>query len=413
MIVSAKEQNGHHPWAPARPWHTGRCVKIARWGAMALLAALCASAPSMSWATPPPSCRQSWMPTDAPAFCPWRAEAPLPNPVTYFAVAANDQNIYVLGGYRFDAATSQLIYYNTVLRGKLGADGVIAAWTPEAPFNTGRSGLGAARLGKCLFVNGGSYSANGIPAYASDTQYASLAADGQVGAWKTSPHHLKIARSNHTLVGIARGQNRYLYAVAGVTQRGQDTIHLDTVEVAKVSDDCQISEWTIANFHLHGGRSTPQALAIRDNLVVIGGWGDLDLSDVFDDVQVAAARPDGSPGPWQVGLGSLPTGIYGHATSYFNPSGPGASVIFSVGGQPGTGAYGTWISYAYVIPQLALPGAIGRWRIAPSGQLAIGRAGHGVVSARDRLYVIAGSGPGGQFLKDVISSRFDAGEPLK
>ena len=385
----------------------GRSMRVL----IACLAGLCTAPPAS--AAPTSSCRQPWMPTDAPAFCPWRTEAARPDPKSYFAVASSDENIYVAGGYRFDAATNQLIYYDTVLRGKIGADGVIAAWTPEPSFKTGRSGLGFACLGKCLFVNAGSYSLNGAPAYADDTQYATIAANGQISAWKTSPNRLKTPRSNHTLLGITTSRGRYLYAIAGVTQIGQDTVHLDTVETAQVGNDCQVGAWTIANFHLRGGRSTPQALLIRENLVVIGGWGDVELIAVFAAVPVAAIRADATPSPWQEGLGRLPTGSYGHATSYYNPSGPGSSVIFSVGGQPGTGAYGTWIAYAYVTPKLALPGAIGRWRIAPSGQLAVGRAGHGIISFRDRLYVIGGSAPGGQFIKYVISSRFDTGEPLK
>jgi hypothetical protein len=352
------------------------------------------------------------MPSDAPAFCPARPEAPLPEPRTYFAVTTSGENIYVLGGYRFDAATNQVIYYDTVLRGKIGADGVIAAWTPEAPFKTARSGLGAVRLGTCMFVNGGSYFVGSTPAYADDTQYASVASNGTIGAWKTSPNHLRTPRSNHTLLGRETASGRYLYAIGGVTQIGQDTVHLDTVEVAKVDENCQIGEWTVADYHLHGGRSTPQAVMVRNNLVVIGGWGDLDLIDVFNDVQVASPRANGTPSPWQVALGRLPTGIYGHATSYYEPGGARSPMLFSVGGQPGTGAYATWIAYAYVSPTLALPDAIGRWRIVPSGHLAVGRAGHGIVTYRDRLYVIAGSVPGGLALKEVISSSFDTGQPL-
>jgi hypothetical protein len=150
---------------------------------------------------------------------------------------------------------------------------------------------------------------------------------------------------------------------------------------------------------------------IGRDLVAVGGWGDLDLIDLFDDVQVATARDDGTPSPWQVALGHLPTGIYGHAASYYAPQGAGSPVLFSVGGQPGVGAYGTWIAYAYVSPALPLPDAIGQWRIAPSGQLAVGRAGHGIVTYRDHIYVIGGSAPGGQFVKEVISSRFDTGAP--
>jgi hypothetical protein len=351
------------------------------------------------------------MPPDAPAFCPWRNEAALPNPMTYFAVAPSMGNIYVLGGYRYDMTAKQLIYYNTVLRGTIGTDGAISTWVSEAPFQIGRSGLGAVRLGQCLYINGGSYLANNAPAYADDTQFASIAKSGTIGVWQTSPNRLRTPRSNHTLLGLETAQGRYLLVVAGVTQIGADTVHLDTVEVAKVEPNCQVGPWAIANFHLRGGRSTPQALMIRNNIVALGGWGDLDLIDVFDDVQVSTPRADGTPSPWQVGLGRLPTGLYGHATTYYEPGAPGSPLILTVGGQPGTGTYGAWIAYSYVTPALPLPDAIGQWRIAPSGQLTVGRAGHGAVSYRDRLYVIGGSAPGGQFLKDVISSRFDSGAP--
>jgi hypothetical protein len=352
------------------------------------------------------------MPPDAPAFCPARTEAPLPTPRSYFGVATSGENIYVLGGYNFDATTNQLVYYDQVLHAKIGADGVIATWTPEPSFKTGRAGPGVVRLGKCLFVNGGNYFVNFTPAYADDTQYASVASNGSIGMWQTSPHHLKTPRSNHTLLGRETASGRYLYAIAGVTQIGQETVHLDTVEIAKVEPDCHIGEWTVADHHVRGGRSTPQAVMVRNNLVVIGGWGDNDLIDVYNDVQVASVRADGTSNPWQLALGRLPTGIYGHATSYYEPSGSGSPLLFSVGGQPGTGAYGTWIAYAYVSPHQALPDAIGQWRIAPSGGLTLGRAGHGIVTYRDRLYVIGGSAPGGQFVKDVISSRFDTGQPL-
>ena len=378
---------------------------------LAAVVALCAGPPA--FAGPAASCRQSFMPADAPAFCPARPEAALPSPRTYFAITSSGEHVYVLGGYRFDATTSQLVYYDAVLHARIGADGLLSAWTPEPAFQTGRSGLGAVRLGKCLFMNGGSYATPTSFAYADDTQFALVAANGTLGPWRTSPHRLKTPRSNHTLLGRDTAQGRYLYAVAGVTQIGQDTVHLDTVEVAKVADDCQIGEWTTASYHLRGGRSTPQAVTVRGNIVVIGGWGDLDLLDVYDDVQVAAIRANGTPSPWQVALGRLPTGLYGHATSYYEPPGAsGSPVLFSVGGQAGTGIYGTWIDYAYVSPAQAVPTAIGPWRIAPSGQLAIGRAGHGIVTFRDRLYVIAGSAAGGQFLQDVFSQQFDPGKPL-
>jgi N-acetylneuraminic acid mutarotase len=200
--------------------------------------------------------------------------------------------------------------------------------------------------------------------------------------------------------------------VAGVTQIGADTVHLDTIEVAKVNADCTVGEWKLANFHLKGGRSTPQALVVRNNVVVIGGWGDLDLLDIYNDVQIAAPRADGSPSPWRTSPGRLTTGIYGHATVHAEPERqPGASLLLSVAGQPSTGAYANWLSYAYVLPGVAVPDAIGVWRISPTGRLPTGRAGLGAAQSRARLYVIGGNDASGQYYSEVLSARFDFGRP--
>src|SRR5579862_8507887 len=60
-------------------------------------------------------------------------------------------------------------------------------------------------------------------------------------------------------------------------------------------------------------------------------------------------------------------GIYGHATLLADQAQqPSPSLLLSVGGPPGTGAYANWISFAYVIPGASLPEAIGTWRIASS-----------------------------------------------
>jgi len=53
----------------------------------------------------------------------------------------------------------------------------------------------------------------------------------------------------------------------------------------------------------------------------------------------------------------------------------------------------------------------GQWRIAPNGKLPTGRAGLGSVELGARLYVIGGSDASGQYYRDVLSSRFDFGQP--
>ena len=357
-----------------------------------------------------PDCRQSWMPPDTPAFCSWQPEPALPQPVAFHALATSDNHVYVLGGYRFEASTSKVIYYDSVVRSTIGADGRLSGWTAEAPFKNARSGAGAVTAGKCMFLSGGSSSTPLSVTYYDDTQYARIEGNGRLSPWTTSPNRLKTPRSNHSLVAVTTPQGTFLNVVAGVTQIGEDTVHLDTVEVARVGADCTVGEWKVANFHLKGGRSSPQALAVRNNVVVIGGWGDLDLIDVFNDIQIAAPRSDGSPAPWRTSPGHLTTGIYGHATVFAEWE-RHPSLLLSIGGQPGTGAYANWISYAYVLPNTAVADAIGIWRLAPSGKLPTGRSGIGAAESRARLFIIGGTDAGGQFYREVLSARFDFGRP--
>jgi hypothetical protein len=204
----------------------------------------------------------------------------------------------------------------------------------------------------------------------------------------------------------------FLNVVAGVAQIGNDTVHLDSVEVAPINNDCTVGEWSLANYHIQGGRSSPQALTIDGSIVVVGGWGDFDLIDVYDDVQVSAARSDGTPSPWRTSPGRLSTGIYGHATSALTVTQPRKqSLLLSVGGQPGTGAYANWISYAYVKPGGLVADDVGIWRIAPTDKLPVGLAGLNIALFSGRLYVLGGNDGNGNYHSNVMSAPFDFGEP--
>lgn len=356
------------------------------------------------------ACRQSWMPKDAPSFCSWRSENSLPEARTYHSVVTTDTSIYVLGGYRFDSSTGKVIYYDTVLRSEFGTDGKLGPWTTEASFSHGRSGTAALRAGQCMFLVGGSSSTSTGVSYYDDTQSSRMGADGKLSPWIVSPSHLRIPRSNHSLIAVTTAQGGFLNAVAGVAQIGNDTVHLDSVEVARINNDCTIGEWSIADYHIKGGRSSPQALTIDNNVIVLGGWGDLDLIDVYDDVQISPARADGTPSPWRTSPGRLPTGIYGHGTSTGTNT-QKQSLLLSVGGQPGTGAYANWISYAYVKAGNSVADDVGIWRIAPTGKLPVGLAGHSIALSGGRLYVIGGNDGGGKYHGDVVSAQFDFGEP--
>ena len=165
----------------------------------------------------------------------------------------------------------QLDRLHCIVRSTIGADDRLSAWTAEPSFKSARSGSAAAKVGKCIFLAGGGSSTATSVTYYDDIQYSRIGSDGRLSPWTTSPNHLKTPRSNHSLVAVMTDQGTFLNAVAGVTQVGQDTVHLDTIEVAQVREDCTVSEWKLANYHLKGGRSTPQAVVVRNNVVVVGG----------------------------------------------------------------------------------------------------------------------------------------------
>jgi hypothetical protein len=385
----------------------GRAAAVIVWAVVGLWALVGQSAGAQ-----PAGCRQAWMPKDAPAFCGWQPEPSLPEARTYLAIATRDRVVYVLGGYRFDASTGQVVYYDSVVRASIGADGHLSAWAAEPSFAGARSGAAAVAVGDCVFLSGGSASTPTSLQYYGDLQAAQIGADGGLSAWTTSPNHLVTPRSNHSLVALTTDQGTFLEAVAGVTQIGADTVHLDTIETAKIETDCKVGPWRQGAYHLKGGRSSPQALALRNEIAVIGGWGDLDLTDVYNDVQTTSPRADGSVGPWRSAATHLPSGIYGHATAAAAPASlTGQALLLSVGGQPGTGAYANWISFAYVTAGGPLADRIGPWRIAPTGKLPVGRAGLGTLLFGDRLYVIGGADAAGRYYGDAASVEFDVGQP--
>jgi hypothetical protein len=355
-------------------------------------------------------CRQAWMPTDAPAFCPWRAEAPLPESRAYHSVATANGRIYVLGGLRYDSKTGAVIYYDSTVSAAMGPDGRLGSWVAEPSFSGGRSGAASTASDSCIFLVGGSSSSGNSVKYFDDLQYAHILGNGGLSRWTTATKHLNTARSNLSLVAIKTDKGTFLNAVAGVTQIGADTVHLDTIEVARVQNDCSIGDWKIAAYHLKGGRSSPQALIDRNTMIVIGGWGDLDGIDVYSDAQTTTLRPDGSPEPWRTAASRLVSGIYGHATAIAAPAnGVGPSLLLSVGGEVGSGAYADWISFAYIGQGQPYPESIGAWQIAGTGKLPSGRAGLAVVQSGERLYVIGGGDANGTYYQDVISSRIDFG----
>lgn len=367
-------------------------------------------AQSQSGSSADKTCRPAWMPKSVPDICSWTNTTSLPTGRAYPAAVIHSNKVYVIGGYQWDAAAGKTTYFDDVLCAPITAPGALGTWTTAAEFKNGRSGAGAVVVEDRLIIAGGGWFDGSEFVYGRDVQLATFDQQGNLSDFNASPQKLNIPRSNLTLASHTTPEGTYLYAVAGVTQMGQDTVHLDTVEYTRISPAGKLEPWRVANFDLKGGRSTPQAVVVSGVLYVVGGWGDLDLVDVYDDVQYTKIRSDGTLSPWRTAANRLPSGIYGHATIAIPFAPQPGFMILTVGGQPSTGIYSDAIFYSYLTPGQLPEHTSGPWATF-YGMLPYKVAGHATVCHEERLYVIAGTRPGGGAVSDVISARARPGEP--
>jgi hypothetical protein len=357
-----------------------------------------------------PSCRVAWMPASVPDICDWKNAVSLPNARSYLSAVAAAGHLYVAGGFQWDASAGKVVYYNDVLSSAIDEQGGLGPWKSVRTFKNGRSGLGMAATRNCLIIAGGSWSDGNSAVYSGDVQTARIGDDGALSEFVESPHRLNIRRSNHTLIAYEGATATYLYAVAGVTQLSKDTVHLDSIELALIDSKCNVGPWTTAHFDIKGGRSTPQAVLVGNILYVIGGWGDLDLVDVYSDVQYAAIGDDGSLSPWKTSAHRLPSGIYGHATSVIPAAGGQVAMLLVTGGEPSTGVYSSAISYSYLVAGQLPSLSSGPWAMFYK-TLPSDMAGHAAVYSNGFLYLVGGSKSGGVYLSNVIYAKVSPGTP--
>jgi N-acetylneuraminic acid mutarotase len=325
-------------------------------------------------------------------FSDWQPTTSFDGPRTSLAAVLVNNRIYVLGG--LSASGSSFTLYNDVQTAPLGNDGSIpqGAWQKTTPFSEPRSGLGAAVHNGVIYVVGG-FSNQGTLA---DAQYARLQPDGMVGPWVASPNRMITPRSNLALdVVVTASGDSYLAAIAGVGEVGKDTVHFDHVEVAEINADGSLGPWKACPFHLKGGRSAPGTLIANGLLYVIGGWGDLLLEDVFNDIQYAPIRDDGCLDPWHTNATRLNMPLYGHTTTLTSVT--GSPSVLVLGGNAGQGNY---FNNVQVAPIMA-GGDLGRFQF-DQHQFATPRWGHATVSYNDFIYVLGGAQrSGGGYLSDV------------
>jgi len=325
----------------------------------------------------------------------WMTTTSFANPRTAHAGDAYGGRLYVLGGYFY--SPGNFIRYRDVQFAEIRADHRLNPWQETKPFEGERSGPGLAFHAGFIYLTGG----DGTGGALGDVQFARLAEDGGIVQWVTSPHRLNTPRSNHAslVVGHESGQ-AYLYVIAGVGQMGKDTVHYDTVEFAPLAADGSPGPWQTGHFHMKGGRSAPGVFEREHRLYVLGGWGDLLIEDVFDDIQYTRFEADGQLQPWHTSPYRLKMPLYGHVALVAPPR-----RVLVLGGNAGEGNYFGNIQES----TLAADGAPGDFAFTRS-QVPVPRWGHRAALAADHLYVWGGAARTG-FLDSVMFAPIVVNKP--
>ncbi len=169
----------------------------------------------------------------------WSSSTALPTATYGHGTAVYNDRIYVLGGSStVGGAPQAAVRYN-----KINADGTLNAWTSTTSLTTGRLSTGgtmATISGAYIYISGGCSVVNGsgfCTTVRSDTQLASINADGSLDSWNTVGGVTDARMSGSTLAW-----RNHIYAVGGCT--GQDpttgdcnTNTLDTIKYGEINRD--------------------------------------------------------------------------------------------------------------------------------------------------------------------------------
>lgn len=369
-----------------------------------------------------------------------------------FGIAQAGPYVYIAGGRKDPGG-----YDNAdVIYATLSSGGGMSAWASAGPnFANGRTPVFLSESNGYLYIAGGA--SNGA---IKDVQYIKIntATGALSGSWTTSAVQFGTRRINHQ-GGIYNG---YLYLAGGCQSMTLEVCNtaINQIEYAQIYNGGGGSDgtWVAGPTSSTITRYAPMTVASSGYLIVMGGCTTIlvgNCSAIASSSTYAAINPDGSLGSWTTGT-PMPQSLHSAGVTSANgyvylaggcSSGGCSSVqntVYSAlictgnnNGVDGCGAtggtLGTWHTlntisarwgtaavaangYLYVAggvngsgtnlndvqsAQLLPTGGLGGWGAAGSGAtFTTARAGHGLVSYGDYLYILGGT-TGSANLSDV------------
>ncbi len=227
----------------------------------------------------------------------WTREADLPEGVADHGFVESGGRLFVTGGVR--TGTSGPVHSDEVWMAQPDADGRIRRWDRAGRMPEALSGHGAAALGGRLYVAGGLSTAG----YRNGVWTADAPAGGRPGPWRRVTS-LPVPLAHAALISVSS----YLVVVGGQSPGEGKTLVMPTVYVGPVFPDGSVPTWYLATAKLPGawlgfGRNQVSLVSWRRQLFGFGGqdalWFLLDsiIAAEFDAAQ-------GETGPWGVQTGA-------------------------------------------------------------------------------------------------------------
>lgn len=175
----------------------------------------------------------------------WSSQTNLPAANYGYGAQVYNDRLYLIGGASsVGGAPLSTVYYN-----KISSDGTLNSWIQTSSLTGGRLTQGGnftASWGGFIYLSGGCTAVNGngyCTSFASDTQLASINADGSLDEWATDAA-VADGRMGHNIVAW----RNYIYEIGGCTAQNTTTgacsTPLDTIKYGTINQDGDISSVT-------------------------------------------------------------------------------------------------------------------------------------------------------------------------
>jgi N-acetylneuraminic acid mutarotase len=311
----------------------------------------------------------------------WAVTANFTSGVTDLTSVAYNGYLYIIGGSFFNGSTTSV---NTVRYAPLNADGTVGSWTTTTGFTIARHSHTSIVHNGYLYVIGGRNNGSSTPL--GTVQYAPINSDGSIGTW-TATTTLATARDEHATIFYSG----YLYVIGG---RSGTSTPLSDVQYASINADGSLGAWQ-STTAFSVSRYSHTAAAYKGKLYVMGGY---DGTTLYNTVQYTSVSGVPSPtvgmASWATTT-ALGAGSGSAAAKVTTRANHGSAVyngyMYLVAG---TGV-STTIANVHYAP-LNANGTVGAW--ATTTSIPAARAGLATVAANGYLYAIGGQDTAAAFM---------------